>query len=331
MHRRGRVTRLAAGAALVVASAMTAPSVARAGEAELARAREAYDRGARAEARREHAAAARAFAEADALAPSVASLEAALESAMRADDAALGAELLERAAGRASDPGLARTLAVAHERFDGRTGTIRVDCAPASSCLVAIDGTAHDATTPLHVLVGPHVVVVQRDGVRFERLVDVGAGEVVRVENGDDGERASSEAPPTRARGASPDRRAAQRGLSPVWFFVGLGATAIAGSLTVLSGLDASSKHDTFKRDGCAPDASGPRPFDCDARAEAGRSAELRTNVALGITGGVAVLTGVLGAVLVDWSGGRPTSARAPRAGAWVARSGGGAELELAW
>lgn len=332
MHRRRRVTRWTAGAALVVAFGVTAPSVASAGEAELARARDAYDRGVRAEAKREHAAAARAFAEADALAPSVASLEAALESAMRADDAALGAELLARADGRPSDPGLARTLEATRERFDGRTGTIRVDCAPASSCLVAIDGAAHDATMPVHVLVGPHAVVVQRDGARFERLVDVRAGESVRVGDGDGGGHAAGAARSTpAAAGASRDRDGARGGLSPIWFFVGLGATAVAGTVTVLGSLDASSKHDAFTRDGCAPGATGPRPLDCDARAEAGRSAELRANVALGVTGGLAVLTGVLGAVLVEWSGGASTSARAPRAGAWVARGGGGAEVELAW
>src|SRR5205085_12314981 len=103
-------------------------------EPDMARAKEAYDRGVRANAAGDHQAAARAFAEADAIAPATASIEAALESAMRADDEVLGAELLDRAAQRPVDPALARTLDTAKKRFVGRTGKIRVDCALANKC-----------------------------------------------------------------------------------------------------------------------------------------------------------------------------------------------------
>jgi len=173
---------LVAGGAPASAGETGAPGT----EPNVDRARAAYDRGVRAHALGDHGAAARAFAEADALAPKAASLEAALESAMKADDAVLGAELVERADGRAPDAGLRTTLEAARKRFAGRTGKIRIECAGEARCLVAVDGTAGDARKPIFVGAGPHAVVVQRGADRIERLVDVKAEQIVVVAaNGD--------------------------------------------------------------------------------------------------------------------------------------------------
>ncbi len=107
---------------LVSAAIFTAffvvPAIAHAGDE---RAREAYDRGVRAHAAGREQEAALAFAEADAIDPSPAALEAALEASMRADDAVLGTELLDRAAGRPADKGVARSVDAAKKRF-GTTG-----------------------------------------------------------------------------------------------------------------------------------------------------------------------------------------------------------------
>ncbi len=305
-----------------------------AGEAELARARDAYDRGVRAESRGDHATASRAFADADMLAPSVASLEAALESAMRADDAPLGAELLERAEARVTDAGLAKTLDAAKKRFSGRTGKVRVDCGFASTCLVAVDGTARDAARAVHVGVGAHSVMVERDGVRLDRLVDVRAGEVVLLAP----EEKSAPASPNVVPPVAPPRpeTPSEKGLSPVWFFVGVGVTTALGGATIASALDTSAKHDDFARD-CGASGVGPVPTGCADRASSGAAADTRTNVLLGVTAGLAALTGVT-ALFVRWSSPRPTEAalpprRSPRIVPvpWVARNGGGASFSMAW
>jgi hypothetical protein len=151
------------------------------GEADVERARAAYDRGIRANALGDHAGAAKAFAEADALAPKTASLEAALESAMKADDALLGAELVDRADDRAPDAGLRKTLEAARRRFAGRTGKIRIDCRGETRCLASVDGAAADARKAIYVAAGPHAVVVQRGEERSERLIEVRADAIVVV------------------------------------------------------------------------------------------------------------------------------------------------------
>jgi hypothetical protein len=269
------------------------------------RARAAYDRGVRAHALGDHRAAALAFAEADALAPKAASLEAALESAMKADDAVLGAELVERADGRAPDAGLRTTLEAARRRFAGRTGKIRIECGGEARCLAAVDGTAADARRPIFVGAGPHAVVVQRGDVRVERLVEAKADQIVVVtasgENANANANANTNAN-TNAGAGTTGRE--ERGISRGWFYVGLGVTAVLGGVTVISGLDAIAKHDRFKTDGCASGGTGPVPVDCGDRGAEGTRAQTRTNVLLGATALLAVTTAAIGIFAVRWKNG---------------------------
>jgi hypothetical protein len=312
----GRRVALVAALALAFCGSIACESVARAqavDQPQLDRARAAYDRGMRAHALRDHVTAARAFAEADALAPAPASLEAALESSMRADDALLGAELVDRAEGRAGDPGVARSLAAARKRFGGRTGKVSVDCRGESRCVASIDGTPADARKVIYVIAGPHAVVLQRGEERVERLVEVKADATVVV-GGESSASLPSTSPnttvPTSPAGpsagpagpAGPDKPSS--GVSPVWFFVGLGVTGVVGAATLVSGLDAVSKHDSFGRDGCGTDATGPKPQDCDQRGRDGESAQRRTNVLLGATAVLAVATAAVGIFVVRWKDG---------------------------
>jgi hypothetical protein len=81
-------------------------------------------------------------------------------------------------------------------------------------------------------------------------------------------------------------------GISP-WFFVaGTVLTLAAGGVTVWSGLDVTSKKDAY--------LGGEQT---QAKYDAGKSAELRTNVLIGVTGGLALLTTVTALFLVDWKG----------------------------
>jgi hypothetical protein len=270
------------------------------------RARAAYDRGVRANATGDHANAARAFAEADALAPQPASLEAALESAMKADDAALGAELVDRADGRAPDAGLRKTLEAARRRFAGRTGKVRIECRGDGRCLAAVDGAAADARRPIFVAVGPHAVVVQRGDERIERLVDVKADAVVVVEAGPSGGAVGS-AGIAGVAGAGPGASVTpaepSQGLSRGWFYGGLGVTAVFGAITIVSGLDAVAQHDRFAA-ACGSGGAGPAPADCGDRSAEGSRAQTRTNIFLGGTALFALTTAALGIFAVRWRDG---------------------------
>jgi hypothetical protein len=77
-------------------------------------------------------------------------------------------------------------------------------------------------------------------------------------------------------------------GWSPIVVIVGGGLTAVAGGLLVWSGIDTLNQRSTF-------DAS-PTQQNLDT----GKSDQARTNVLLGVTLGLAVLTGVA-AIFVDW------------------------------
>lgn len=304
-----------AGAVLACSALLGAPGAAHARETDpgataaapdVDRARAAYDRGVRANAIGDHAGAARAFAAADALAPQTASLEAALESAMKADDALLGAELVDRADGRAPDAGLRKTLEAARRRFAGRTGKIAVACKGEARCLAAVDGAAADARRPIYVAAGPHAVVVQQGEERVERLVEVRPDQLVTVTPaGTTQAAARPSSGPSNAAGASSTTTPAEKnGISPGWFVLGAAVTAIAGGITVASGLDAVNKHDRFVDDGCGSGGTGPRPADCDSRGSSGESAQLRTNVLLGATAVLAVTTVAIGVFAVRWKDG---------------------------
>jgi len=295
----------------------------------IARARAAYDRGKRAHASGDHAAAARAFAEADALVPEAASLEAAIESSMRADDAVLAAELLDRGAARTVDASLEKTMSNARARFAGRTGIVKAECASQTPCLVSIDGVASDGMKPVHVKIGPHSVVVQRGSERIERLVDVGAGATVIVPPPPPGATPTPVPPPRTPAPAPPpppppETNAPSTGLSPTWFVIGVGATAVAGGFALINGLDALSKHDRFEQGGCLTSSTGPRASDCNAIANEGTAAQTRANLGIVLGAAFAVATTALGIWAIQWRDG--TTARV---GAIAGPGGGGATFQL--
>ncbi len=102
--------------------------------------------------------------------------------------------------------------------------------------------------------------------------------------------------------------------LPPTAFWVGVGVTAFATGITIWSGLDTQSNPGADKvRSACS---SGDPS--CHSLYDQGRSKQTRTNVLLGVTAGVAVATGVIGAFFTDWSGGEKSAkaeAKAQRRG----------------
>ncbi|HEY3822067.1 MAG TPA: hypothetical protein VGL81_33100, partial [Polyangiaceae bacterium] len=81
--------------------------------------------------------------------------------------------------------------------------------------------------------------------------------------------------------------------LSPLFFFAALGATAVAGGLSIASGVDTANRHASFDR--CLASAQS-----CAALSSSGQSAQTRTNVLLGVTAGLGVAT-LVTLVFVRW------------------------------
>ena len=90
------------------------------------------------------------------------------------------------------------------------------------------------------------------------------------------------------------------------------GATAVTTGFLIWSGLDTVGQRSTF-------DANPTQ-----ANLDTGKGDETRTNVLLGVTLGLGVLTGITAIFLVDWKGhGAERSARSP----WIRVGLGGATV----
>lgn len=273
-------------------------------------AHEAYDRGTRAYRKGDYATAAREYAAADALSSNPVALQAALDAAVLADDPVLGVELIDRAKGAPRTNALALSILTAQRKFARRTGRIHVACGGASTCIASIDGAAVDPARPIVVRVGAHTVIVDSGGTATTRDVTVGPDEVIDVAPaaaaGAGPAPAAASAPasatgtataPAPAAASAPAVPASMeeggRGISPLWFYVGLGATGLAGAATIVSGVDTANQHSNFVSH------CGAEP-DCRTLASNGQSAQTRTNVLLGVTAGLAAVTAVT-VFLVRW------------------------------
>ncbi len=145
---------------------------------------------------------------------------------------------------------------------------------------IMVDGTlCPDATTLLAP--GEHVATAETDsGEVVKKLFVVQAGDTISVILA-----------PDRSENGSAKRGS---GLSPL-FVLGGGVLVAAGaSVSIFSGLDTVQKAQDFDRN---PSAN---------RLDAGYVSQARTNVAIGVTAGLAALTLATALFFVDWGGGRP-------------------------
>jgi hypothetical protein len=281
--------------------AWSAPSQAQ-GAPMGADAHDAYARGTSAYRRGDYAAAAREYAAADALAPNPVALQAAIDATVMGDDPVFGTTLLDRARGEPRTDALLTTMLTAEKKFAHRVGRIRLQC-PSAPCLAAIDGAAAVAGDPVVVRVGSHAVTLEAAGTLVQRVVTVAPDETIVV--GPDPAppvptASSLSLPPPTPRSPAPRppkptpvAAASRGGLSPVWFYAGLGVTAVAGAVTIASGVDTSNQHASFER-------TCPGPSSCHDLASSGQNAQLRTNVMLGVTAGLGALT-LATVLLVRW------------------------------
>lgn len=267
----------------------------------------AYERGQSAFEQKDYAGAARYFARADELAPSNAALESGLKAALLADHPAFGMELAERADARKVPASITVLVDRARKTFGTRAGKLTVRCPPpATRCSVAMDGQSIPAATPVWAPVGERAILVVSDGARREERIEVRAGTTVELVPAAAAAPAPSAGAPSAsgepgeisaapfASSASDD--AASRGISPVYFIVTAAATAVLAGVTIWSGVDTLGIHDDFQAG------------DVAAR-DAGQSAQLRTNVLIGVAAGGGAATIVLGFV-TDFGGAQPVSTK---------------------
>lgn len=279
--------------AFVLVTAFAAP--ARADDVQAAR--QAYDRGAAAYDAADYALAVSELARADELYANDVALELALKAAVKAEDARMAMLLAARADLRTHAGALGEAAAAAREKMAGRTGTISVTCPGRASCAATIDAASVPAGRPYVVLTGVHRVTVQASGgprEAFDARVEPGANVAVR----------SSPPPavplvgPVSSRGReAPAAESSSSGISPVWFWVGLGVTAALGGAAVASAADTQSKHDEFLKN---PTGDLQRQ---------GLDAQLRTNLLAGGAGFGGLVTAVVGIVFVRWTSTPPASA----------------------
>lgn len=277
-------------------------------------ARVVYDRGAAAFGRKSYAEAAREFASADELSPSDAALSSALTAVVLADDPVLGMTLVERAEvpeRGAGGGGASAAATKAREKFGLRAGKLHVECSKGNPCEVRVDGVPFPTGAARWVGAGLHVVQIAQAGAAADQNVTVVGGSTLQLIAPSPpppplaapvGPSASSSpvaAPPLPVSSSPSAGADGAPGLSPAWFFVGAGLTAVAGAFTVASGVDTLDKHGQWDQTGDASVNSS------------GRSAQTRTNVLVAVTGGLGLATLGLGLFGVRWGKSKVTKASA--------------------
>ncbi len=293
-----------------------------------ARAAQAYKRGVAATDRGDHREAAKEFALADATAPNPVALRAALDAAVDADEPVLGSELVARASRAPVEGLLAKSVEAAKKKFAGRAGRLEVVCPERATCLATLDGSAIKVGAPTWTRSGQHTVVVQLDGVAQTKLVEVGPDEVATVTPAPV---AASVAPPGPATPGSPsvpppsfpplppasEPEPSSPSRTGLWITGGL--TVAVGAFAGVFAFRAKTAHDDFVSADCprVPHSS------CEELKVDGEDTQRTANILFGITGALAVGTGVVALFFTDWGGPKKKAGSA----AFVAPTTGGATL----
>ena len=149
-----------------------------------------------------------------------------------------------------------------------------------------LDGKNVDAPV-VYVAPGEHVAEGDDGGVRVRKVVTVRAGEQVSVTVAPDAKPSPALGPPRSGDAIEPARKP----LPPTIPVVGGVLTAVVGGFTIASGLDTVSQRDAFLDD------------KTQDRLDTAFSSQTRTNVLLGTTIGLGVVTSVIAIFFTDWSG----------------------------
>ncbi len=160
---------------------------------------------------------------------------------------------------------------------------LKVDGAPCD-----LDGQT-PASLVLYVTPGAHLVQGSHDDKNEQQQVNTSAGgstSVVLVVPA-----AAAVVPVVAQPPPPPPAEKPRSGLSPTIVFVGGGLTAVAGGFLIWSSIDTLDQKKAF--------LANPSQQNLDT----GRSDETRTNILVGATAALGLLTGVAAVFLVDWKG----------------------------
>lgn len=149
-----------------------------------------------------------------------------------------------------------------------------------------LDGKSVDAPV-VYVAPGEHVAEGDDHGARVRKVVSVRAGEQISVTVSPDPKPSPVVGPPRGEAAIEPARKP----LPPLVPVLGGVLTAVAGGFMIASGLDTRSKRDAFLDD------------KTQDRLDAAFASQSRTNVLLGTTIGLGVVTGVIAVFFTEWSG----------------------------
>jgi len=272
-------------------------SDAHADETNVEAARRAYDRGAQAYDVGDYPRAAAELSRADELAASDVALELAIKAALKADDPRTAITLAARAEKRSRSATLAAAAQGARTKMAGRTGTVTIMCAERSACTAMIDAKDVPVGEPQVVVVGGHRVLIESAGARREEYdVRIDPDAVIVVNGLPLASAALGPAQPRSTGRESPAKKAAadsSNGISPVWFWLGVGLTTVVSGAALVSAIDTRGKHEDFQSD--------PSP----ALQQSGLDAQLRTNLLAGGAGFSGLATLVVGLLFVDWRSSR--------------------------
>jgi hypothetical protein len=176
---------------------------------------------------------------------------------------------------------------------------------------VRVDGSPADGPS-VYVTPGEHVVegktsdgtavrqssVVQAGDVMSVALVPPAAGSAAASASPSPAPAAApTAAPPANAPTATDDAQPEQphssssRHWSPVFVYFGGAVTLALGGITIWSGLDTLQQKDTFDKN------------PTQANLDSGKTKQVRTNVLIGATAAVGVVTAVTALFLIDWKG----------------------------
>lgn len=302
--------------------------------AQVRAAAEAFDRGREAYKNEDYADAAGQFESADASAPSAAALELAMRARDKAGQLDRAASLAVLALKRYPDDANISKIApelVKRGKQELYELTVRCD----EPCQLTLDGKlVHGSTTTEHVLFlspGAHTVSAGFSEDRaLSKNVEATAGEggeLTFVAPAPAEPRAAAE-PETEPEPLETEPEPAPKsegGWSPTVFYVGAGLTALAGGITIWSGIDTQNNPgpDRVKEECVGKGESCPLY-------QEGLSKQHRTNILLGVTAGLGIGTILIAAIATDWGGGSTeadegTTARKVTIQPWVALGDGAA------
>jgi tetratricopeptide (TPR) repeat protein len=260
---------------LVVALAGAGGGFASADTAQQSAAR-TFHEGERAFSAGEYARAATLFEEAYAVRPHPSSLWNAAHAHAKAGDRARAAKLYARLLREAPTSTEAIDAKASLELLTSQLGRLRVRATPEIRSRT-VDGVVVEDDETVFVEPGSHAIEgAGSGGVIVRKSIEVSAGALVVVPLALGGG-----SPPAAAPKEPTEPAPASHGLAPIFVIVGGAATLVAGGVTLWSGLDVAAQRRTYEQTSSEADFA------------AGQDKQLRTNVLLGATIGLAVITGV--------------------------------------